>query len=123
MTETSGPSTTPPLEIAHVLFMDIVAYSALHMDQQQQLLQNLQEAVRSTPAFARAQANDQLIRLPTGDGMALAFFGDPEAPVRCALELGKHLLCLEGRRPWSRGRGTPSIIMPHYGSACSRSGA
>ena len=71
--------------------MDIVAYSALHMDQQQQLLQNLQEAVRSTPAFARAQANDQLIRLPTGDGMALAFFGDPEAPVRCALELGKIL--------------------------------
>ncbi len=71
--------------------MDIVAYSALRMDQQQQLLQNLQEAVRSTAAFARAQASDQLIRLPTGDGMALVFFGDPEAPVRCALELGKIL--------------------------------
>ena len=81
----------PRLRLHMFCCMDIVAYSALHMDQQQQLLQNLQEAVRSTPAFARAQANDQLIRLPTGDGMALAFFGDPEAPVRCALELGKIL--------------------------------
>jgi class 3 adenylate cyclase/tetratricopeptide (TPR) repeat protein len=77
--------------MAHVLFMDIVAYSALHMDRQQQLLHDLQEAVRNTSAFNRAQAEDQLIRLPTGDGMALVFFRDPEAPVRCALELTKIL--------------------------------
>jgi eukaryotic-like serine/threonine-protein kinase len=79
--------TTPSLEIAHVLFIDIVAYSTLHMDRQQQVLHELQEAVRSTPSFIRAQANDELIRLPTGDGMALVFFHDPEAPVRCAVEL------------------------------------
>jgi class 3 adenylate cyclase/tetratricopeptide (TPR) repeat protein len=79
--------TTPPLEIAHVLFMDIVGYSTLHIDRQQQVLHDLQEAVRGTSAFTSAQADDQLIRLPTGDGMALVFFRGPEAPVRCALEL------------------------------------
>src|SRR5580704_2954759 len=85
------PAVTPSLEMANVLFLDIVAYSQLHMDQQQQAIQELQDAVRSTSEFARAQANDQLIRLPTGDGMALVFFRDPEAPVRCALELTKIL--------------------------------
>jgi len=73
--------------MAHVLFMDIVSYSRLHMDQQQRIIHELQDAVRNTSEFARAQSADRLIRLPTGDGMALVFFGDPEAPVRCALEL------------------------------------
>lgn len=77
--------------MAHVLFLDIVGYSRLPMDQQQLVIHDLQEAVRDTPEFARAQAADQLIRLPTGDGMALVFFLDPEAPVRCALELTKIL--------------------------------
>src|SRR5271154_5349727 len=77
--------------MAHVLFTDIVAYSRLPMDQQQQALRHLQEAVRETHEFTRAQASDQLIRLPTGDGMALVFFGDVEAPVRCALELHRIL--------------------------------
>jgi Adenylate and Guanylate cyclase catalytic domain len=84
-------SAIPALGIAHVLFMDIVAYSKLPMDRQQGVLHDLQEAVRSTPTFIRAAAEDQLIRLPTGDGMALVFFEDPEAPVRCALELAKAL--------------------------------
>jgi serine/threonine protein kinase/tetratricopeptide (TPR) repeat protein len=85
----SGSKRT--LEMAHVLFMDIVAYSRLPMDQQQQALFHLQEAVRETQEFARAQASDQLIRLPTGDGMALVFLGDVEAPVRCALALHRIL--------------------------------
>ena len=71
--------------MAHVLFMDIVAYSALHMDRQQQLLHDLQEAVRNTSAFNRAQAEDQLIRLPTGDGMALVFFR-AAFPLTCDLK-------------------------------------
>jgi serine/threonine protein kinase/TolB-like protein len=75
------------LEIAHILFTDIVAYSRLPMDQQEQALQYLREAVRATPEFTRREASDQLIRVPTGDGMALVFLGDVEAPVRCALEL------------------------------------
>lgn len=85
------PHSSHSSEIAHVLFMDIVAYSALPTGQQQRLLEELNKAVRDTPEFARASAEDQLIRLPTGDGMALVFFRDPEAPARCALELSRKL--------------------------------
>src|SRR5512146_625655 len=85
----TGPEAghAPALELAHVLFMDVVAYSRLSTDQQERVLRELQAAVRGTAEFARAQAADQLISLPTGDGMALVFFGDPESPVRCAREL------------------------------------
>ncbi len=79
--------STCPLEMAHILFLDIVAYTRLPMDQQHQALRHLQQAVRETREFARAQANDRLIGLPTGDGMALVFLGYVEAPVRCAVEL------------------------------------
>ena len=91
MPEQPEDSGSTRLEMAHVLFMDIVAYSPLPMEQQQQMLLHLQEAVRETKEFARAQARDQLIRLPTGDGMALVFFGLVESPVRCALELHRIL--------------------------------
>lgn len=84
-------SEAPALEVAHVLFMDIVGYSKLSMDVQQRALRQLQKVVRGTADFSRAQGNDELIRLPTGDGMALVFFGDPEAPVRCALEVSRAL--------------------------------
>lgn len=80
-----------PLETAHVLFIDVVGYSKLMIDQQTQRLQRLQDIVRGTKEFQRAQARDQLIRLPTGDGMALVFFGDLVAPVRCALEVSRAL--------------------------------
>src|SRR5271165_5712898 len=83
--------TGPALEMAHVLFMDIVAYSKLPMDQQCARLAKLQEAVRNTAAFARALRKERLICLPAGDGMALVFFGDPECPVRCAVELSQKL--------------------------------
>jgi len=76
------------LEMAHVLFMDIVAYSKLTMEEQRSRLRTLQEVVRTTEEFARAQKKERLLCLPTGDGLALVFFGDPEAPVRCAVELG-----------------------------------
>src|ERR1700740_2656452 len=82
---------TPSLEMAYVLFMDIVASSTLPMEEQQSVLRRFQQAVRNTTEFSRARAEDQLIRLPTGDGMALVFFGDPEAPARCALELSRNL--------------------------------
>src|ERR1700692_124853 len=83
--------TSRTLEMAHVLFMDIVAYSRMPMDQQEESLRHLQDKVRGTAEFTRAQASNQLIRLPHGDGMALVFFDDPEAPVRCAFELGRAL--------------------------------
>ena len=74
-------------ETAHVLFMDIVGYSKMMVDEQPACLQKLQSIVGRTEDFNRAQATKQLIRLPTGDGIALVFFGDPEAPVRCALDI------------------------------------
>ena len=65
----SGCSRT--LELAHVLFMDIVAYSQMLIEQQEKVLRRLQETVRQTDEFAKAQATNQLIiSLPTGDGMA-----------------------------------------------------
>ena len=79
------------LEMAHVLFVDIIAYSRMPMDEQKQALRILQDKVKSTAEFTKAQASNELIRLPTGDGMALVFFGDPEAPVRCAIELSRAL--------------------------------
>ena len=89
--QTAAPSLAPSMEIAHVLFTDIVGYSKLAMDEQQRQLRQLQKLVRSTAEFERAKAEDHLVSLPTGDGMALAFFGEPEAAARCALELGKAL--------------------------------
>jgi serine/threonine protein kinase len=94
----SSPSTGPSdsvatraLEMAHVLFMDIVAYSQLPMDEQHRVLKGLQAVVRNSSGFTTAQREGRLISLPTGDGMALVFFGDPEAPVRCALEISRAL--------------------------------
>jgi class 3 adenylate cyclase len=79
------------LEIAHVLFIDIVGYSKLLITEQSELLRKLTETVRETEAFRSADAAGELVRIPTGDGMALVFRNSPEAPVQCALELSKKL--------------------------------
>ena len=77
------------LEIAHVLFMDVVGYSKLLVDEQTETLQLLNQIVRGTAEFRVAEEKDELIRLPTGDGMALVFLTKPEAPLQCALEISK----------------------------------
>ncbi len=79
------------LEIGHVLFMDLVGYSKLLLDEQREQLQRLTEIVRDTEQVRSAEAADKLIRLPVGDGMALVFFSSPEAPVRCAIEISERL--------------------------------
>ena len=79
------------LVIAHVLFIDIVGYSKLLITEQSELLRKLTEVVRETEAFRLADAAGELVRIPTGDGMALVFRNSPEAPVQCALELSKKL--------------------------------
>ena len=79
------------LEIGHVLFMDLVGYSKLLLDEQREQLQRLTEIVRDTEQVRAAEAADKLIRLPVGDGMALVFFSSPEAPVRCAIEISERL--------------------------------
>src|SRR5881392_1614070 len=85
------PKSDLRLEIAHVLFIDIVAYSKRLIDEQHELLQDLNQIVRNTEAFRSAETSGKLIRVPTGDGMALVFSTTPEAPVQCALEIGKAL--------------------------------
>ena len=77
------------LQIAHVLFVDIVSYSKLPINRQSELLHQLNQIVRATEQFRRAEEADKLVCLPTGDGMALVFFTNPDAPVRCALEISK----------------------------------
>src|SRR6266545_1246378 len=83
--------TRSRLEIAHVLFMDIVDYSKLLTDEQSEALQELNQIVRNTEAARDAEAAGQLTILPTGDGMALVFTGSVEEPVECALEIGHAL--------------------------------
>src|SRR5207248_2363310 len=85
------PKSELRLKIAHVLFIDIVGYSKRLIDEQHELLQDLNQIVRSTEAFRSAEAAGNLIRVPTGDGVALVFSTTPEAPVRCALEISKAL--------------------------------
>src|SRR5213083_412364 len=79
------------LEIAHVLFIDIVSYSKLLITEQSEQLQTLKEIVRATEQFRIAEAAGKLLRLSTGDGGALVFRTNPEAPVLCALEISKAL--------------------------------
>jgi Adenylate and Guanylate cyclase catalytic domain len=79
------------LEIAHVLFMDIVGYSKLLTEEQSEALQELNQIVRNTEAAREAQAAGQLTILPTGDGMALVFTGSVEDPFECALEISQAL--------------------------------
>jgi adenylate cyclase len=79
------------LEIGHVLFIDIVGYSKLLINEQSERIQELREIVRRTEQFRLAEAEGKLMRLPTGDGGALVFRTSPEAPVLCALEISKAL--------------------------------
>jgi TolB-like protein/Tfp pilus assembly protein PilF len=88
------PSESPSdvkFEIGHVLFIDIVAYSKLLINEQRDQIQKLKEIVRETEQFRIAKAEGKLLRLPTGDGGALVFSNNPEAPVLCAMEISKAL--------------------------------
>ncbi len=80
---------TQQLELAHVLFLDVAGSSSLPASEQSALLQNLREFVHSTSEFGKARAKDQIRVVPSADGMALVFFGDPEAPLRCAVEISR----------------------------------
>jgi TolB-like protein/class 3 adenylate cyclase len=75
------------LEIAHVLFIDIVGYSKFSINEQHAAVEELNEVVPASEQFQRADAAGRLIKLPTGDGMALVFYTSPEAPARCAIEI------------------------------------
>src|SRR5438270_4262679 len=79
------------LEIVHVLFLDIVGYSKCLTDEQQGLIDQLNRIVRSSDEFQKAASVDRLIKIPTGDGMALIFYNSPEQPVNCAQEISRAL--------------------------------
>src|SRR5207302_2493793 len=79
------------LETAHVLFIDVVGYSKLLVNEQREVVQELNQLVRKTPQFRKSDAAGKLIRIQTGDGMALVFFQSPEEPVHCAMEIAKAL--------------------------------
>src|SRR2546425_12873844 len=85
------PQSDLQLEIAHLLLIDIVGYSKLLVNEQIEALQELARIVRITECFRNAEEKGKLIRVPTGDGMALLFFRSPEEPARCALEISQKL--------------------------------
>jgi len=85
------PKSGPHLEIAHVLFMDVVGYSKLLVNEQREVVQQLNQLVRKSPQFRKSEAAGKLIRIPVGDGMALVFFQSPEEPVQCAMEIARAL--------------------------------
>ena len=79
------------MEIAHVLFIDVVGFTQLLINEQGEVLNELNRIIRQTAPFQSAESAGKLVRLPSGDGMALAFFTQPEAPVKCALEISEAL--------------------------------
>src|SRR5438046_9006707 len=90
------------LEIAHVLFLDIVGYSKLSVNEQHAQVEELNEVVRLSEQFRKAEAAGRLLKIPTGDGMALVFYKSPEEPAQCAFEISRalkdnpHLLVRKG---------------------------
>src|SRR3954467_7236960 len=85
------PKANQRLEIAHVLFIDIVGYSTRLTDEQRGLVDGLNQAVRSSDEFNKAAAAGRLKKIPTGDGMALIFHDSPEQPLECAVEISRVL--------------------------------
>src|SRR4030095_9323502 len=79
------------LEIAHVLFLDIVGYSKLSVSEQHARVEELNEVVRLSEQFRKAEAGNRLFKIPTGDGMALVFYRSPEEPAQCAFEISRAL--------------------------------
>src|SRR6476659_1054415 len=86
----SESSSGAKFEIGHVLFIDLVGYSKLLLDEQKDRLRQLTEIVRATPQVVKS-INERLVRLPTGDGMALVFRHSSEEPAQCALEIARVL--------------------------------
>src|SRR5207248_3044845 len=79
------------LEIAHVLFVDIVGYSKLSVNEQHARVDELNRIVRASDQFQKAEAANRILKIPTGDGMALAFYKSPEEPAQCAFEISRAL--------------------------------
>src|SRR5262249_35895395 len=79
------------LEIAHVLFLDVVGYSKLSVNEQHASIEELNKVVRESEQFLKAEATNRILKIPTGDGMALVFYKSPEEPTQCAVEINRAL--------------------------------
>src|SRR5215469_11876785 len=79
------------LEIGRVLFIDIVGYSKLSVNEQQATIEQLNDIVRQSEQFRKAEAASRILKIPTGDGMALVFYRSPEEPAQCAVEISRAL--------------------------------
>src|ERR1700736_6242311 len=91
------------LEIAHVLFIDIVAHSKMATDDQRAAIEQLNQVVQSTDEFRKAGSDNRLLKLATGDGMALIFYHSPEDPVECALEISRAIKEQHSKLPLRMG--------------------
>ena len=78
-------------EIGHVLFIDIVGYSKLSINEQRVAVEELNQIVRASEQFQKAEAANRILKIPTGDGMALVFYKSPEEPAQCAFEISRAL--------------------------------
>jgi hypothetical protein len=110
------------LEIAHVLFIDIVGYSKLSINEQHAAVEELNRIVRASEQFQRAEAASRLLKISTGDGMALVFYISPEAPAQCAVEISRVLKehpSLHVRMGIHSGPVSGVVIQPITGSAPS----
>src|SRR6476659_841705 len=87
----AGAKKEIQLEIAHVLFIDIVGYSKLSINDQHAAVEELNQIVRASAHFQKAEDASRLLKIPTGDGMALVFYTSPEAPAQCAVEISHAL--------------------------------
>jgi TolB-like protein/class 3 adenylate cyclase/Flp pilus assembly protein TadD len=87
----AGAKKEIQLEIAHVLFIDIVGYSKLSISEQHAAVEELTQIVRASEQFQKTEAGNRLLKIPTGDGMALVFYTSPEAPAQCAVEITRAL--------------------------------
>src|SRR6187401_1187123 len=79
------------LEIGHVLFIDLVGYSKFSINEQHAAVEQLNRIVRASEQFQQAETASRLLKIPTGDGMALVFYTSPEAPAQCAVEISHAL--------------------------------
>src|SRR5438132_672971 len=104
------------LEIAHVLFIDIVGYSKLSINDQRAAIDELTQAVRASEQVQSAEAAARLIKIPTGDGMALVFYKSPEKPVKCALEISRAYLFQRRNALRAREGSSPGVGSPNEGN-------
>lgn len=71
----------------HVLFLDLVGSSVLPLEDQMRLVGDLLDRIRASPVYRDALSADNVLSIPSGDGVALVFFDNPETVSDCAKDI------------------------------------